>query len=390
MAVSQTRWSRAFVAAGIVWFVCWQLLVVAGAGRRGIVTAGIYGFVMHIVFGKGYALIPSYFERTLAVGWAPAVHFPMAVLGTVILVLDGLGVNTGLRPVGVVLWALGVGMFIGALLWTVRDNLIGIETGTAAAKADRAGVDRLANAFVPVVLFYLAASAVLPLLALFVLTAIPSVAARTHLLAAGTAALLIFAIGFRLLPRFLVVKPTRIGPVIVLPAGALAPALLVTDFQGGALFQVGAVLQAIALLGFAGVFLRMYWLSDRRRVGFPVVGLGTLAGAGAVLVGLYLALIGLDASLIAVHVRLASLGFLGLIVMGVSYQFYPPNIGSYPGVSDRSALAAAVCIVLGLLVEIAGTITLGSLLVRAGEGLVLVGALAYSYIVLSIFAERAT
>ncbi|MFB6228069.1 MAG: hypothetical protein ABEH88_05730 [Halobacteriales archaeon] len=46
-------------------------------------------------------------------------------------------------------------VFVGALLWSVRGNLSGAATGTGSANADRRGVDRIANAFVPVALAYL-------------------------------------------------------------------------------------------------------------------------------------------------------------------------------------------------------------------------------------------
>ena len=374
--MTATRWPRAFVAIGVVWFACWQLGVLVGVGRSTAIVAALYGFVFHVVFGKAYALVPSYFDRTLAVPRAPAIQLPFTVVGTVVLFVSTVdsGIGGQAETVGTVLWALGVLVFLGAIGWTIRDNVLGAETGTGGVNRDRRDVDRLANGFVPVALGYLAVSAALSLVGV-------GGPARTHLLAAGTAALLIFALGFRLLPRFLVVSPTRLAPLVVLVAGAVAPALLAVDFAGGVLFRVGGLLQSVAVVGFAVAFADMYRRSDRRRIGFPIVLVGALAGVAAVTIGLHLAFVGLDPRLVDAHVRLASLGFLGLVVVGVSYQFYPPSIG--PG--DRIAGAVVGLLLAGLAVETVGILGGASTATTAGRALAALGGVGYAAVILSLF-----
>ena len=398
-----SRWTRRFVASGILWFVCWHLATLAGTTRRVGVVLGLFGFVFHIVFGKGYSLIPSYFETQLAFPRAPAVQLPLTLLGTAVLALSAggfdpisssiAGTTITLGAIGAVLWLAGCLVFVGTIAWTIRGNPIGRHTGTSEANEDRRRVDRIANAVVPLVVAYLLAGAVvtaahelgrdLPL--------VPSSGPpTTHLLAVGAATLLLFAIGFRVLPRFLVVRPRTWLVSIVLPAGAIAPALLVVDFLGTGLFHLGAFLQAIAVVGFAVAFVDMFHRSDRRRVGFYGVYVGVLCGVLAVGLGLTFAFDGLSVpgNPFDAHYRLALVGFLGLSIVGVSYQFYPPAIASRSWIDDRTAAVSMGLLGVGVLVEASGLIVGSGSLERLGSVLVLAGALVYAVVVFTVFLER--
>src|SRR6056297_275188 len=163
-----SRWARRFVAASALFLVAWQVVALADAlpatqaetplalPHQTNVVLAVYGFVLHTVFGKAYSLVPSYFDRSLAVPRAPAVQFPLTVVGAVGLALAPLSAVPELVGLlGALSWCAGVAVFVAALAWTVRDNPIGRETGTSDAESHRRGVDRLANAFVPVVLAYL-------------------------------------------------------------------------------------------------------------------------------------------------------------------------------------------------------------------------------------------
>ncbi|WP_207592689.1 hypothetical protein [Halomontanus rarus] len=389
-----TRWSRAFVATGVAFFVCWQLAIVAGVGRSATVVLGLYGFVFSVVFGKAYALLPSYFERELAVAHAPMVHLPLAAAGVVGLFVSATGIGPGARSfpwqlLGALCWFGGCLVFVGTLGWTVRDNLTGRETGTGSVNEHRRRVDRASNAFVPVVLAYLLAGGVLPVLeGLGVDGPVPGGPPTTHLLAAGTAALLVFVIGFRLLPRFTVTTPRLVLVALVLPAGAIAPALLAVDFLGGTLFRLGAVLQALAVTGFAVAVGDMYRRTDRDRVGFHGVLAGALCGIAAVGLGLFVALVGVETGILEAHVRLAVGGFLGLTIVGVSYQFYPPAIGSTPGVDDRTALVSIALLAVGIGLEALGYLAAIEGVTTVGQFVVLVGALCYAFVIGAIFLEQ--
>lgn len=218
----------------------------------------------------------------------------------------------------------------------------------------------------------------------------------SHLLGAGTAVLLVFAIGFRLLPRFLVVHPPRPLVGLVLPMGALGPLVLAYSLPTGQFITWGAISEGIAIVGFAIAYLYMLNASDRNRVGFYGPFAGGVFGVVAVSLGLYFALGSRDASLALLHLRLNLLGFIGLTIIGIAYQFYPPNIGSLWGVNNRTALASLTAIVFGL--GLASISVLGSYwgvwvigqhsFHVGGRIFALVGTILYGYLITALFYER--
>ncbi|MDS0477500.1 hypothetical protein [Natrinema sp. 1APR25-10V2] len=390
-----TRWSRAFVAVGIGFFLGWQVAVAAGLPRVATVPLGVSGFVLHVAFGKAYTLVPSYFARELAVSRAPALHLPFATVGAVGAAAAGAGIGPPIVALlGAGSWFAGCLVFVAAIGWTVRDNPTGRETGTGATDAHRERVDRLANAAVPVVLAYLLVGSSLPLAVEFgrELPAIAPGPATTHLLAAGTAALLVFAVGFRLLPRLLVVsvRPTLVG--VVLAAGIAGPALLAVDFRGGPLFRLGGALEAIALVGFAVAAIDLYRRSDRRRVGGRAILAAACCAALIAVLGLLFAFApaaSVPAAAYDAHYRLAVGGFVGLTIVGVSYRFYPPAVASRRGIGDRTARLSVAALVAGLAVEVAGLLVSAPQAVTIGRWLSVLGAALYAAVCWTIFLERA-
>lgn len=390
-AATVSRWSRRYVVASAAFLVGWQVGALYGVSRATAVALALYGFVLHMVFGKAYALVPSYFERTLAFQRAPAVQFPLVLFGTLGLVVDTTSrVPSWTGTVGAVLWSLGVGVFVGTLAWTIRSNPSGRETGTGNANTELRPTDRLANAAVPVVLLYLLLGTVGTLTTR---TGSPLPLAGggpwiTHLLAAGTAALLIFSLGARLLPRFLVTTPPRSLVAILLSAGALGPGLLAGRFGVAPWFQVGALLEASAVLGYAGLVGLLYARSNRRRVGFYGVLAGAIAGVVAVALGLWFAFEGVSPAMARAHLRLNLLGFVGLTIVGLAYQFYPPSVGVWPGSSDRTAAVSIAGIAGGVAAQAVGLLAGRSSLTTAGELAAVLGALVYAWLVASVFAAR--
>ncbi|MFB6136497.1 MAG: hypothetical protein ABEJ04_07030 [Halobacteriaceae archaeon] len=390
-AAATSRRARRFVAVGTGFLLVWQAAALAGVSRRAELALGLLGFVLHVVFGKAYALVPTYFDRELAAPRAPALHLPLSAVGAGALgataVVDAPPV---VEALGALAWAAGVAVFLAALGWTVRDNPTGAETGTSEANRERRAVDRAANAFVPVALAYLGLGSYELLAGALGLPspfggALPRAA---HLLAAGGAGTLLFAVGFRLLPRFLVARPPRPLVPVVLLAGAVGPALVAATLPAGRWFPLAAAVEATAVVGFALAYLALFVRSERRRVGFYGVLAGAAAGTVGVLLGASFVFLGPRPALVAAHLRANLLGFLGLTVVGVSYQFYPPSVGTFPGAGDRTAAAALGGLGVGLLAEVVGYAGGVDALATAGAALALAGAATHCYLVFGLFRER--
>jgi hypothetical protein len=81
-------------------------------------------------------------------------------------------------------------------------------------------------------------------------------------------------------------------------------------------------------------------------------------------------------------------GFLGLTIVGVSYQFYPPAVGTFAGAGDRTALVALVALAGGLLLTAAGLVAGNAVLGDAGTAVSLAGALLHLYLLAGLFRER--
>lgn len=389
-AETTSRWARRFVLVGAGGLLLWQLGELAGIARRTAVVLGVLGFVFHTVFGKAYSLVPAYFDCDLATARLMPIHLGCSLSGTLLLAFAIETERATIGAVGSTLWGVGVALFLGTLGWSLRGNLIGAETGTGSANAERRGVDRLSNALVPVVLAYLALGTY-GLLAAY--TPLPLLLdgylpRSSHLLAAGAAALLLFAVGFRLLPRFLGASPPLAGVAVVLSAGALGPGLLAVGLPAGVWFRLGAVLEAIAVVGFATTFAVLWWRSPRTRVGFYGVVAGMIAGVVAAGLGLSVAFGVATPAATTAHFRLNVLGLLGLSIVGVTYQFYPPAVGTFRGASDRSALAAIALIAVGLLVEVAGLLAAVDAAVVVGRIGAGAGALLHVSLLVGLFRER--
>lgn len=88
------------------------------------------------------------------------------------------------------------------------------------------------------------------------------------------------------------------------------------------------------------------------------------------------------------HYRLNVLGFLGLTIVGVAYQFYPPTVGTFSGADNRTALASMYCLVAGVGTEAFALLAHQSVVAVIGRLLALVGACLYVYRLLSLFRER--
>ena len=393
-----SRWSRRYVATGALALAAWAVLVVAETAgllavpRQTTVALVLFGFVFHVVFGKGYALLPAYVDRELAVPLGPAVGYPLVAGGAAKLAVDGLvPLPEWAAAAGGIGWLLGVCVFVTAIGATVVPGVLAGETGTGAHNADREPTDRLATAFVPVVLAYLLVGSYVVAARGWAVLPAPGgpPALGSHLLAAGAASLLVFAVGARLLPRFFVARLPRPLVAFVLVAGSVGPALLALGIVGRVPLAPGAAVQTVAVVGYAGLIALLFHRTDRDRVGFY----GVLAGAGFALVGVALgawfAVDGVSAAGVDAHLRANLLGFLGLTIVGVSFQFYPPTVGVWPGSNDRTALGAILALAAGVGLSVLAPLAGLAALQASAAAAIALGVGSYCYLLGSAF-RRAT
>jgi hypothetical protein len=114
---------------------------------------------------------------------------------------------------------------------------------------------------------------------------------------------------------------------------------------------------------------------------------GVVAGVLGVVLGLWFAIGGLGGPPVVAHLRLNIAGFLGLVIIGVAYQFYPPAVGTLPGVGDRTALASIGFVAGGLALEVAGLLT-GTWLTTLGRLSVCLGGCLFAGIIIALFYQR--
>ncbi|MFC7044198.1 hypothetical protein ACFQH6_01160 [Halobacteriaceae archaeon GCM10025711] len=107
----------------------------------------------------------------------------------------------------------------------------------------------------------------------------------------------------------------------------------------------------------------------------------------AIALGLWFAFEARPPSFVLAHLRLNLLGFLGLSILGVTYQFYPPNAGRFPGANDRVALVTIGLVAGGLWAEAAGLVFGVPAAETVGGVAALAGAAGYAYLIAGLFRQ---
>ncbi|NIB98965.1 hypothetical protein [Halobacterium sp. R2-5] len=374
------RWTRLFTLAGLAFLLLWRVGLLVGIPARSAVHLAVLGFVLHVVFGHAYLLVPAYFGRVHSPSRAPRLHLALSATGATLLAASYLPVvPTRAGLAGALLWAAGVVVFAAslarALHGVVRERDVFADASNSA--------ERAAVLVVPVPFLYLLVGTYDLLAAR---TAVPALlaaspAAVSHLFAAGVAALLVFVLGVRLLPRFLGTDPLAAPSVFVLAAGSVGPGLLARSLWGGWLFRAAAAIEGVAVVTFFAHAAVLFARSDRRRVGLYAILAGLGAGAVAVGVAASVAAGWLSPARIVAHPAVALGGFLAVTVGGFLVQFYPASAGNFPGCSDTAVGVALGALLCGVLVE-AGALAVGNpAAVTSGRVLAAAGAVGLAYVV---------
>ncbi|MHB9288837.1 hypothetical protein ACKVMT_17550 [Halobacteriales archaeon Cl-PHB] len=374
------QWTERFALASAGGLVVSLAVLAATGDRRLAVAVSVFGFLCPMVFGMAYLLLPPYVGRTLVDPGLPGLHFVLA-LGGAGLLLVGRATGAGAQVwLGAVAWALGVAVFLGALLATVWPVVRADPRRLLTGGDWPLRSTRVATAAIPVALAYLLLGTG-RLLASVATRPVPSLVGTTHTYAAGFGALLVFALGARLLIGFYHVDLPR--PVLwpVLVAGAVAPALLVPTTWSSLGFRVGAALETAAMVGYLGLVGLVWQRADGRLVGRLGILLGALSGALAVAVAAPLAF---DAVVVeratAVHRTAIAWGFFPLTIVGYATLFFPVTEGQFAGATPRFVGATVGLLAVGVAGQVAGLSLGNPTTTLVGVTASLLGAVAYSYL----------
>lgn len=284
-----------------------------------------WGFAGLMIFAMGYVLIPSFIGRRLAKPWASTLHLPLAVVGLLLVVTALVLRSTLLWRVGAALWLAGAILFALNLMATRREAL---RPSVRGPKPSTLG-DRVGLIMVGFAMAYLQVSSLLFLL-------FDPVTGRTpvgsmdywsvlHLYLLGFVVMMIFGVGYNLLPRFLAARPSRVL-LYVNAAAAVPPPVLFALFiiQGGPWLALGGALFTVAFASFALNIILMYLRRTREAQPTFYFLFGALASlTTGIALGILFILSPALRYLSPVHAELNLFGFVGMTIFGVSYYVFP-------------------------------------------------------------------
>jgi len=325
---------------------------------------------------------PTSVERSRHSGF-PGVHFIATYAGAGLLLgYELFGYGTSFLVGGVILWSTGVAIFTGALLQTILPEMIANPERIRPSEARPQRSTNLAMLAILVALGYLIIGTIALLSTVngFLNPFNPTFPMIVHFYGTGFVALLIFALGIRLLTGFFHVTPPKLLSWLVLVCGSVAPGILAFNFYQPPWFTIGASLEFIAITAYASLVAIVIYRTDRHRVGLYGIGFGALGGV--VSIGIALGnVIGITSDLnIASHVIVVLNGFLILTIIGYAYQFFPVTNGQFRGVTERAGLTTSVFLGAGTVIQAFSVLGDFYWLQLCGIVLGVIGTGGYSYL----------
>lgn len=380
------RWTQSFTVLSATALVGYFTAVLLGVSYQTSVVIGLFGFVCPMIFGMAYLLLPAYVGQTLVDQRLAGVHFALTLGSAGLLVQGHLFDLLSARALGSLLWGLGVLVFLGSLMRTIVPELWKQARTDTSREPRPQRSTRLAATAIPFALGYLGVGT----LGLAVNATTPAgeavlVQRIVHYYAVGFGGLLIFALGARLMIGFFHVSLPRsvVWPVLV--SGIIAPALLGTYLWVDPWFQIGAVLEAVAMIGYTFLVLFVAHRSDWDRVGLYGIALGAVSGTAAIVFGLGMAVGTEVVGHVAGHVSFVLGGFFPLTIVGYAYQFFPVTNGQFPGANRGVAMATIILLGIGVLLQGMGIVSSYSPVRSMGAVVSLVGAIGYWYLITGRF-----
>lgn len=392
-----------WLASSLVLYASWLLGSDAVAGLLTLGTWVLFlpafGFIGLMIFGMAQQFVPLYAGRNL---WNPRfalAQVAVAILG-VLLLLPG----PAWEPLGFGLWLVSCLMFVVLIGMTIRSEEL--PTRPAGRHPEYLRMDRLAIPMTSAAVGYLIAASVgfflqSPSSGPLIPAAQTYYYSWLHLYNLGFILLMVFGVGFHLLPRFLDAVPNlraaKVITVLALPGAAAValtmPLLDVATYEFA--FALFAVLEAAAAVLFAFLVLDLWRRSGSRR---PASRFNVAAGLWLILGVTFGSLFGLFPGLagtnwVVAHGWINFFGFAGFEIFGVTHEVLPPFTSLGLKVSRRVTRIDFALANLGLAIfvlsfgaEAAGSVTLFEVLAVAGLALLLGMALVYaSGVIWSLF-----
>lgn len=344
-----------------------------------------------MIMGMAQQFIPLYSGRELWSGRGALLQVSVSIAGVVLLLIHPL-----LAPLGLALWLLGTLLFILWIGMTLRSQKLPVRPQGKRPEFRR--MDVYAIPMTSSAVFYLVAASVGFLLASpSDAPLVPFAAAHWfsffHLYTLGFIVLMVFGVGFHLLPRFLDAVP-RLGlakaiTVMALPGPAMValtmPFLDVPSVEF--VFAIFAVFEALAAALFAFLVLDLWRRSEHRR---PASTFNAMAGLWLILGVTFGSLFGVMPSLslewVPAHGWINLFGFAGLEILGVTHEVLPPFTSMGLKVSRTTTHTDLVLANLGLTLvvlsyaaSIAGFLTVGSFVAVAGFAVLLLLVAIYAW-----------
>ncbi len=393
--VSSLAYLAAWIASSLV--RAWAAL--AGDASLGPILSSrawslllpLLGFIGLMIMGMAQQFVPLYSGREL---WNPQAAFVQVAWASAGVFLTLIGPS--FEPFGLGLWFLSTVFFLVLILMTLRTQPLPVRPQGKRPefiRMDRYGIPLTSAA----VLYLIAASAGLLLASPSGGPLVPSAGTSwfsfVHLYTLGFIALMVFGVGFHLLPRFLDSPPrlplAKAVLVLALPGPALVALTMpyLGDPALGLVFAVFAAFEATAAVLFAILILDVWWRSERRRTSSAF---NAAAGLWLIL-GVSLAtLFGIDPAhflpWVPAHGWVNLLGFAGFEIMGVTHEVLPPFASKGLAVSRRATRVDFVLATVGLSLVVAsfgatlgGASSFGDALALAGFAVLLSMVFLYAY-----------
>lgn len=362
-----------FVLAGVLWLAVTG--VTASSVVRSLLLLVLGGFTV-VIFGTSRMLIAGMAGRDVTgprgLAWAALGLAATGALGS-----WATWASSRVSLAGSVAWALGLLIHVGIIALSARGPRL------RGASAD--AIDPLRNRLVLVLdwasLAFGGASALtIPFASAGALPWLSAI----HLLLPGFVVLTLVAVACRVLPRLSGVAFPRwlLGALAAtLPLG---PALLAWGVAwGGAAFVAGAAIEATGLALFGGATLYALATSSRPRASFLALGASAISIVVGVLLGVQFVVAPGTRMLGPAHGLLNVLGFVGLFVLGTSFEMYAPAIrAGLRAFRIQTRVTIGAC-AMGLSMTVGGSISskewptqIGLLLYALGIGIHLAGVIA--------------